>query len=71
MSTVSFSISSRTLPAHFIHNVLGLGKERGKIFYGVCGIGNIYGAFFSKNPADFDGRPTAGAQVLVRVSMVP
>ena len=54
--------------------------ERGKIFHGNYGIGNIiWSVFFflvlffhvARHPAHSDGRPTAGAQVLVRVSMVP
>ena len=27
--------------------------------------------FAARHPADFDGRPTTGAQVLVSVSMIP
>ena len=40
-------------------------------------LGNMKRGFFEsvlhvvRHPADSDGRPTAGAQVLVRVSMIP
>ena len=53
----------------------------GRFFYDFYGIGKYeaWFFFFKKNkilhvvrhPADSDGRPTAGAQVLVRVSMIP
>ena len=36
-------------------------------------LGNMKRVFLHvvRHPADSDGRPTAGAQVLVRVSMIP
>ena len=85
LSTVSFPIS---LPIHCLHThhtyyiIRGRGKERGKIFLDIYGIGKYEACFFYKkkedfflhvarHPADSDGRPTAEAQVLVRVSIVP
>ena len=49
-------------------------QPREGFFYDIYGIGNVKRVFFShvaRHPADFDGRPTAGAQVLVRVTMIP
>ena len=42
-------------------------------FYGIGERGGVDSVFFAccEAPADSDGRPTAGAQVLVRVPMVP
>ena len=56
-----------------MHSVLGLGKERGKMFMVCFSVLGTYleRDFFFCTQRDSDGRPTAGAQVLVRVSMVP
>ena len=58
-----------------IHKKRGLGKERGQMFMIIHGIGNMKRVFcflhVVRHLADSDGRPTAGAQVLVRVSTVP
>ena len=44
-----------------------------EIFYDLCGISQYEACFLDvvRHPADSDGRPTAGAQVLAWVSMVP
>ena len=60
---------ARTLPAHFIHNILA--RNVGRLFFNgiIYGIGKRF-LHVVRHPAGSDGRPTAGAQVLVRVSMV-
>ena len=80
LSTVSFSIS---LPAHCLHThhtyYTGTWQGTWEDFYDIYGIGKYEAWLFFflvfslvvRNPADSDRRPTAGAQVLVRVSMIP